>query len=136
MDSVHPIWITVAEAAVLLKLKPSTVVRRIQKGMLPSRTSPDMPFTNDGKENYEIRLDALPIRLQYNYLYSHLPPEEKCSLDLVTPRSALGNAWLEEYLDISALIQEVAEIKRSFHGTGNITAEMTKLAARHHIALW
>lgn len=135
MDTAKLTWITVVEAAVLLKLKPATVIRRIQKGMLPSRTPTDMPFTNDGKENYEIRLDSLPVRLQYNYLYSHLPPEEKCSLDLVTPRSALGNAWLEEYLDISAIIREANEIKRTFHGTGNITAEMRKLAVRHHIAL-
>lgn len=135
MNSDQPVWITVAEAAVLLKLKPATVIRRIQKGFLPSRTPPDMPFTNDGKENYEIRLDALPVRLQYNYLFSHLPPEEKCSLDLVAPRSALGNAWLEEFLDISTLIREATEIKRTFHGTGNITAEMKKLAAKHHIAL-
>ena len=111
MNSDQPVWITVAEAAVLLKLKPATVIRRIQKGFLPSRTPPDMPFTNDGKENYEIRLDALPVRLQYNYLFSHLPPEEKCSLDLVAPRSALGNAWLEEFLDISTLIREATEIK-------------------------
>ena len=98
MNSAQPVWITVAEAAVLLKLKPATVIRRIQRGMLPSRTPPDIPFTNDGKENYEVRLDALPIRLQYNYLYSHLPPEEQCSLDLVTPRSALGNACLRNIL--------------------------------------
>ena len=32
MNSAQPVWITVAEAAVLLKLKPATVIRRIQRG--------------------------------------------------------------------------------------------------------
>ena len=53
-------WISIADAAILLKVKPATVLRRIEKGTLPARRSVDMPFTYDGKENYEVRLDALP----------------------------------------------------------------------------
>ncbi len=74
-------WISVADAAILLKVKPATVLHRIEKGMIPARRPNDMPFTYDGKENYEIRLDALPQRLQYQYLYTHLPESDICSLD-------------------------------------------------------
>ena len=94
-------WISIADAAILLKVKPATVLRRIEKGTLPARRSVDMPFTYDGKENYEVRLDALSQRLQYQYLYSHLPESDICSLDLISPRSVLGNVWLDEFLDIS-----------------------------------
>lgn len=73
-------WISIADAAILLKVKPATVLRRIEKGSIPARRPDDMPFTYDGKENYEIRLDALPQRLQYQYLYSHLPESEICKL--------------------------------------------------------
>ena len=97
-------WITIADAAVLLKVKPTTVIRRIEKGTLPSRIPEDMPFTYDGKANYEIRLDCLPQHLQYQYLYSHLPETDICSVDLTSPRSALGNAWLDEFLDLASLI--------------------------------
>ena len=70
MDSASsPIWISVADTAILLKVRPATVIQRIEKGMLPARTSEKMPFTHDGKPNYEIRLDALPQRHQYQYLY-------------------------------------------------------------------
>ena len=61
-----------------------------------------MPFTYDGKPNYVIRLDALPQRLQYQYLYAHLPEQDICSIDLASPRSAFGNVWLDEFIDIAA----------------------------------
>ena len=64
-----PAWISVADTAILLKVRPATIIRRIEKGTLPARTPEGMPFTYDGKPNYEIRLDALPQRLQYQYLY-------------------------------------------------------------------
>lgn len=128
-------WISVADAAMLLKVKPYTVIRRIEKGTLPGRTSPDTPFTVDGKSNYEVRLECLPQRIQYQYLYSHLPKEEKCSADLVSPRSFLGNIWLDEFLDISSLIREVETIRRENHSTGKITEHLKETAKRHGISL-
>ena len=128
-------WITIADAAVLLKVKPTTVIRRIEKGTLPSRIPEDMPFTYDGKTNYEIRLDCLPQHLQYQYLYSHLPKTDICSVDLTSPRSAFGNAWLDEFLDLASLIRDVTTIRKYHHSTGNITKELSKIAAKHHISL-
>ena len=106
MEPSQSTWISVADAAICLKISPDTVIRRIKKGLLPARRPPEMPFTFDGKENYEVRLEALPIRIQYKYLYQHIPQDEKCSLDLVAPRSVLGNAWMNEFLDIAKIIQE------------------------------
>ena len=128
-------WISIADAAILLKVKPATVLRRIEKGSIPARRPDDMPFTYDGKENYEIRLDALPQRLQYQYLYSHLPESEICSLDLISPRSVLGNVWLDEFLDIASLIRSATVIRQQHHSTGHITDELRKLADGHGISL-
>lgn len=128
-------WISIADAALLFKVKPSTIIRRIEKGTVAARQPDDMPFTYDGKENYEVRLDALPQRLQYQYLYSHLPESDICSLDLISPRSVLGNVWLDGFLDISSLIKDVATIRQQHHGTGHITDELRKLADRHGISL-
>lgn len=134
-QSCRETWISVADTAVLLKIKPNTVIRRIEKGTLPSRTPADMPFTYDGKPNYEVRLDALPQHLQYQYLYSHLPESDICSLDLVSPRSVLGNVWLDEFLDISSLIRKATRIRQQHHSTGHITDELRKLADSHGISL-
>lgn len=134
-QSCREIWISVADAAILLKIKPHTVIRRIEKGTLPSHTPADMPFTYDGKPNYEVRLDALPQRLQYQYLYSHLPASDICSLDLVSPRSVLGNVWLDEFLDISSLIHSATRIRQQHHSTGHVTDELRKLADSHGISL-
>lgn len=128
-------WISIADAALLLKVRPATILRRIEKGILPGRRSEDMPVTYDGKENYEVRLDVLPQRLQYQYLYAHLPESDICSIDLVSPRSVLGNIWLDEFLDIASLIRDVTVIRQHHHGTGHITDELRKLAERHGISL-
>lgn len=128
-------WISVADASILLKIRPSTVIRRAEKGILPARIPEDMPFTQDGKPNYEIRLDALPQRLQYQYLYSHLPARDICSVDLVTPRSVLGNVWLDKFLDIASIIRDAAVIRQNHHNTGKITEELRSLAKRHGISL-
>lgn len=128
-------WISVAEAALLLKVKPATIIRRIEKGTLSARRSEVLPFTDDGKENYEIQLNTLPQRLQYQYLYSHLPKSDTCTLDLVSPRSFLGNAWLDEFLDISSLIRDVTAIRQQNHRTGHVTDELRKLAELRGISL-
>ena len=130
-----PAWISVADTAILLKVRPATIIRRIEKGTLPARTPEGMPFTYDGKPNYEIRLDALPQRLQDQYLYSHLPAQDICSVDLVSPRSVLGNVWLDEFLDISSLIHDATVIRHDHHNTGKITEELRLLAAKHGISL-
>ena len=130
-----PIWISVADTAILLKVRPSTIIRRIEKGVLPARTPEEMPFTYDGKSNYEVRLDALPQRLQYQYLFAHLPKQDICSVDLVSPRSALGNIWLDEFLDIASIIHDATVIRQNHHSTGKTTEELRSLAIRHGISL-
>ena len=130
-----PAWISLADTAILLKVRPATVIRRIEKGTFPARIPDTMPFTYDGKPNYEIRLDALPQRLQYQYLYSHLPEQDICSVDLVSPRSALGNVWLDEFLDISCLIHDAAVIRHDHHSTGKTTEELRSLATKYGISL-
>ena len=128
-------WIFIADAAILLKIKPATVLHCIEKGTLPARRSIDLPFTYDGKENYEVQLNALPQHLQYQYLYSHLPESDVCTLDLISPRSFLSNIWLHEFLDISSLIRDVTVIRQQHYRTGHITDELRKLALRHDISL-
>lgn len=93
-------WISIADAAVLLKVKPRTVIQRIEKGTLPSRTPPAMPFTCDGSPNYEVPLNAMPQRLQYQFLYSHLPESDICSVDLVAPRTVLAMYGLTNFLTL------------------------------------
>ena len=56
-------WISVADTAALLKIRPSTVISRVEKGKLEGKTPEDMPFTYDGKPNYIIRLECLPQKL-------------------------------------------------------------------------
>ncbi len=128
-------WISVSETASLLKVKPRTVIRRIEKGTLLSRPNPDIPFTEDGRENYEVRLEALPSSLQYRYLYSHLPQGEISSLDLVSPRSALGNVWLEEFLHICGILKKASLIREENKGTGEIKKELKALADESGISL-
>ena len=53
-------------------------------------------FTGNGSPNYEVCLNSLPQKLQYRYLYLHLPRTDICSVDLAAPRSKFGNVWLEE----------------------------------------
>lgn len=135
MDESHETWISIADTAILLKVKPATVIKRIEKGSLPSRIHQEMPFTYDGKQNYQIPLSALPQRIQYRYIYSHLPEKDICSVDLASSRSKIGNVWLDEFLDISSIIRESTMIHREYHGTGNITEQLRKLAAKHGISL-
>ena len=101
-ESGHPlqgsgqdIWITVPEAAALLKVRPSAVVKRIQKGTLEGKRSEDNPFTHEGTENFLVLLSSLPERLQYQYHVSRASNSDKfVSVDLVSPRSVFGDIWL------------------------------------------
>ena len=128
-------WISVADTAILLKVRPATIIRRIEKGTLPARTPEEMPFTYDGKPNFEVLLDALPQHLQYQYLYTHLPKQDICSVDLVSPRSALGNVWLNEFLDIASLIQDATIIQQNHHSTGKTADKLRSLAGKHGVSL-
>ena len=83
------IWLSVPEAAALLKVKPSTVLKRIRKGTLEGKRSEDMPFTFDGEENFLVLLKSLPERAQYQYHVSRL--DEHVSVDLASPRSKFGD---------------------------------------------
>ena len=128
-------WISVADTAILLKVRPATIIRQIEKGTLPARTPEEMPFTYDGKPNFEVLLDALPQHLQYQYLYTHLPKQDICSVDLVSPRSALGNVWLNEFLDIASLIQDATIIQQNHHSTGKTADKLRSLAGKHGVSL-
>ena len=128
-------WISAVEAASLLKISRATVLRRAEKGTLPARRSPSTPFTEDGRENYEINLDSLSENLRYQYHYANLPDGEKCAIDLISPRSALGNVWLSEFVDVAAIIRETAETKRVYRGTRRVTGELKRVAQKHGISL-
>lgn len=131
----NPAYISVADAAILLKVSPSTVIKRIEKGTLPAVIPDDMPFTYDGKRNYLILLNALPQRLQYRYLYSRLPETDVCSVDLVSPRSVIGKAWQDHIIDVGELIKEATEIRKGYRGTGQVTEQLKNLASKQGISL-
>lgn len=128
-------WISIADTALLLKVRPSTVIRRIEKGSLPARIPSDTPFTYDGKQNYEIRLESLPQRIQYQYLFSHLPEKDICSVDLVSPRSSHGTIWLDEFLDIASIIRNATVIRQRYHHTEQVTEKLRELAKENRISL-
>ena len=53
----------------------------------------------------------------------------------MTPRSVLGNVWLDKFLDIASIIRDAAVIRQNHHNTGKITEELRSLAKRHGISL-
>ena len=130
------IWITVPEAAALLKVRPSAVVKRIQKGTLEGKRSEDNPFTHEGTENFLVLLSSLPERLQYQYHVSRASNSDKfVSVDLVSPRSVFGDIWLEQFINIARLLRDVAQIHKIYRGTGKIKEQLIQLAQSHHISL-
>lgn len=94
-----------------------------------------MPFTYDGMQNYLIRMDGLPQIAQLEYLRSHLPDSQRCSLDLATPRSVFGDAWLSTFLDVAQLIRNAKRIRQKFRHAGYVTGELRKLAETNDISL-
>lgn len=96
---------TASEAASILHLSLRTVLNRAASGKLPSKIPDDIPFTYDGRQNYLIRLEGLPQKAQFEYLQNKLPTSQRCELDLATPRSSFGDAWLSSFLDVAQLIQ-------------------------------
>ena len=53
------IWITVSEAATLLQLKPTTVIRRIQIGKLIGHCNEASGDASASNESYSVLLNAL-----------------------------------------------------------------------------
>lgn len=133
------IWITVPEAAALLKVRPSAVVKRIQKGTLEGKRSEDNPFTHEGTENFLVLLSSLPERLQYQYHVSRISSvsnsDKFVSVDLVSPRSVFGDIWLEQFINIAQLLRDVAQIHKIYRGTGKIKEQLIQLAQSYHISL-
>ena len=107
-------WITAAEAAAALHLSLRTVLSRAASGKLPAKIPNDIPFTYDGKPNYLFRLEALPQNAQLQYLRNHLPSDQTCSMDLVSPRSSIGDAWLNQFLNIAQIIREADAIRQQY----------------------
>ena len=128
-------WISIAEAAALLKVRPDTVIRRVEKGTLKGKTPENMPFTFDGQPNYVIQLECLPQRLQYRYLVNHLPVGELCAIDLASPRSKLGNVWLDQFVSVADIIREATIIRATYHSSRGVTKQLTSLAKKHGISL-
>jgi len=128
-------WISAAETASLLHLTTRTVLNRAAAGKLPAIVPDDIPFTADGNQNYLIRLESLPQKAQHQYLRSHLPPDQSCALDLTSPRSKFGDAWLSQFIDVSQLIRDAERIRSEYRHTGNVTTELSNLAESNGISL-
>lgn len=111
-----PAWISVADAAILLKVRPATIIRQIEKGTLPARTPEGMPFTYDGKPNYEIRLDALPQRLQYQY------PAQQA---LITTALNSGISGINAFTTIIGRCITLARVQY-YNSTGHSIPDKTK----------
>ena len=87
ISSVSPLnepetWITPAEASLAMDLSLNTVIKRAKRGKIPAKISEEIPFLNDGTENYLIRLEALAQNAQLRYLRTRIPKKQQCSLDL------------------------------------------------------
>ncbi len=135
-DADHAVtWISAAETAFLLHLTTRTVLNRAASGKLPAKIPDDVPFTTDGKQNYFIRLESLPQKARLQYLCSHLPVSQTCAIDLTSPRSSIGDAWLCQFIDISQIIREAERIRRKYRRTGNVTTHLRKLAEANGISL-
>lgn len=128
-------WITAAEAASILHLSLSAVLHRASLGKLPVKIPDNAPFTYDGLQNYLIHLEALPQKAQLEFLRNHLPPSQACGLDLTTPRSSNGDAWLYQFLDVARIIQDATNIRNMYQHTGEVVSKLRDLAEIHGISL-
>ena len=118
-----------------MHLSLRTVLNRAASGKLPAKIPDDIPFTYDGRQNYLIRLEGLPQKAQFEYLQSKLPASQRCQLDLATPRSSFGDAWLSTFLDVAQLIHSAEQIRQRYWHSGKATAELRKLAEAYDISL-
>src|SRR5699024_12208520 len=67
-----------------------------------------------------IRLEGLPQKAQFEYLQNKLPTSQRCELDLATPRSSFGDAWLSSFLDVAQLIQSAEQLRQKYRHSGKI----------------
>ena len=135
LETAPETWITTSEVAAILHLTLRTVLSHAASGKLPAKIPDDIPFTYDGKQNYLIRLEGLPQKTQFEYLQKRLPADQRCGLDLATPRSSFGDAWLSTFLNVAQLICDVEQIRQRYRHSGKATAELSRLAAANGIAL-
>ena len=128
-------WISVAEASTLLKVRPSTIINRIQNDTLQGRRSDDLPYSYDGRENYLVLLEALPQKAQLAYqIQKYKEDGTYVSVDLASPRSTFGDVWISQFINIAQLLRDAAEIRQRFYGTGKVTGELTRLAHSYGIS--
>ena len=106
-------WISAAETAAITGLTLRTVLGRAATGKMKAKVPVDVPLTADGKQNYVFLLEDLPPKAQLEYRKLHLPEEQKCNIDLATPRSTYGDWYLSQFLDTAALLREAEHIQRT-----------------------
>ena len=65
MEPSQSTWISVADAAICLKISPDTVIRRIKKGLLPARRPPESKrsiITRQGQKKKHLGQEVQKIR--------------------------------------------------------------------------
>ena len=107
-------WISAAETAAITGLTLRTVLGRAATGKMKAKVPVDVPLTADGKQNYVFLLEDLPPNAQLEYHKLHLPEEQKCSIDLATPRSNYGDEYVNDFLNTAALVREAENIRRTY----------------------
>ena len=140
ISSVSPLnepetWITPAEASLAMDLSLNTIIKRAKRGKIPAKISEEIPFLNDGTENYLIRLEALAQNAQLRYLRTRIPKKQQCSLDLATPRSAFGDVWIPQFINVADIIRQAERIRWEYRTTGKVAEKLKQLASKNGISL-
>ena len=107
-------WISAAETATITGLTLRTVWGRAASGKMKAKIPVDVPLSEDGKQNYVFLLEDLSPNAQLEYHKLHLPEEQKCSIDLATPRSNYGDEYVNDFLNTAALVREAENIRRTY----------------------
>ena len=118
-----------------MDLSLNTVIKRAKSGKIPAKISEEIPFLNDGTENCLIRLEALPQNAQLRYLRTRIPEKQQCSLDLATPRSAFGDVWIPQFINVADIIQQAERIRWEYRTTGKVAEKLKQLANKSGISL-
>ena len=56
-------------------------------------------------------------------------------MDLVSPRSSVGDAWRNQFLNIAQIIREADAIRQQYRHTGTVKDRLQELADSHGISL-
>ncbi len=128
-------WISSTQAAALMHVSPSTVIRRINQGKLQGKPSTNMPFDSNGNPNYLILLEHLPLKAQHRYHLRQMDSSETLAIDLISPKETYGDLWLKKFLDLSALLSEAETIRREYRSSRIVTERLIALANSHGISL-